>query len=49
MIGHTMWTEFFDNRDWPTASAATIVLLALLLPPLALYDRARRRATEQAA
>ena len=48
MIGHTMWTEFFDNRDWPTASAATIVLLALLLPPLALYDRARRRATEQA-
>jgi putrescine transport system permease protein len=48
MIGHTMWTEFFDNRDWPTASAATIVLLALLLPPLALYDRGRRRATERA-
>ena len=47
MIGHTMWTEFFDNRDWPTASAATVVLLALLLPPLALYDRSRRRATER--
>jgi putrescine transport system permease protein len=41
MIGHTMWTEFFDNRDWPTASAATIVLLALLLAPLVFYDRAR--------
>ena len=47
MIGRTMWTEFFDNRDWPTASAATIVLLALLLIPLALYDRARVARTER--
>ncbi len=43
MIGHTMWTEFFDNRDWPTASAATMVLLALILVPLAIYDRLRIR------
>jgi putrescine transport system permease protein len=37
-----MWVEFFDNRDWPTASAAAIVLLAALLAPLALYDRSQR-------
>ncbi len=49
MIGRTMWTEFFDNRDWPAASAATVILLLLLLTPLALYDRAQRRANEAAS
>ncbi len=38
MIGSTMWNEFFANRDWPTASAAAIVLLILLVGPLALYE-----------
>jgi putrescine transport system permease protein len=46
MIGHTMWVEFFDNRDWPTASAAAVVLLALLLVPLALYQRVQTAAVE---
>jgi len=42
-IGRTLWTEFFDNRDWPTASAlATVVLLLLLVLP-ALVARAVRR------
>ena len=34
MIGQTLWTEFFANRDWPVASAVAIVLLALLVVPL---------------
>ncbi len=34
MIGQTLWLEFFTNRDWPVASAAAVVLLALLLAPL---------------
>lgn len=38
MIGSTMWNDFFANRDWPTASAAAIVLLVLLVGPLALYE-----------
>jgi putrescine transport system permease protein len=38
MIGSTMWNDFFANRDWPTASAAAIVLLILLVGPLALYE-----------
>jgi putrescine transport system permease protein len=41
MIGRTMWDEFFENRDWPTASAVAIVLLVLLVVPLALYERAQ--------
>ena len=47
MIGRTMWDEFFENRDWPTASAAAIVLLVLLVVPLALYERAQIAATEK--
>ncbi|EJW10213.1 Putrescine transport system permease protein PotH [Rhodovulum sp. PH10] len=39
MIGQTLWTEFFANRDWPVASAIAIVLLALLLGPIAAFER----------
>ncbi|MBB4953902.1 putrescine transport system permease protein [Agrobacterium vitis] len=38
MIGKTMWTEFFGNRDWPLASAVAIVLLLLLVVPIALFQ-----------
>ncbi len=46
MIGQTLWLEFFTNKDWPVASAIAIVLLALLLIPLAVYDRLQRRQLE---
>jgi putrescine transport system permease protein len=46
MIGQTLWLEFFTNKDWPVASAVAIVLLALLLAPLLLYDRLQRRQLE---
>ena len=46
MIGQTLWLEFFTNRDWPVASAIAVVLLAVLLLPLAFYDRLQRRALE---
>jgi len=41
MIGRTLWVEFFDNRDWPAASAVAVVLLGLLLLPMALYERSQ--------
>ena len=47
MIGQTLWLEFFTNKDWPVASAAAIVLLAVLLVPLLLYERVQRRQLEQ--
>jgi putrescine transport system permease protein len=31
LIGRVLWGEFFANRDWPTASAVAVVLLALLV------------------
>jgi putrescine transport system permease protein len=48
MIGRTLWNDFFANRDWPTASAAAITLLALLIGPLVLYERLRLRDAEEA-
>src|ERR1700710_1230006 len=48
MIGQTLWLEFFTNKDWPVASAAAVLLLALLLAPLLLYDRLQRRQFEGA-
>src|SRR6202790_4854598 len=48
MIGQTLWLEFFTNKDWPVGSAAAVVLLALLLVPLSLYDRLQRRQLEGA-
>jgi putrescine transport system permease protein len=46
MIGQTLWLEFFTNKDWPVASAAAVLLLALLLLPLLFYDRLQRRQLE---
>jgi putrescine transport system permease protein len=43
MLGRTLWTEFFADRDWPAASAVAIVLLATLSVPIALV---RRRTAE---
>jgi len=46
MIGQTLWLEFFTNKDWPVASAAAVLLLALLLIPLLFYERLQRRQIE---
>ncbi len=46
MIGQTLWTEFFSNRDWPVASAIAVALLGLLLVPIVFYERLQQRAIE---
>jgi putrescine transport system permease protein len=46
MIGKTIWTEFFADRDWPAASAVAIVLLITLVVPILLYQRQQARALE---
>jgi putrescine transport system permease protein len=43
MIGQTLWTEFFANKDWPVASAVAIVLLALLIAPILAYEQMQAR------
>jgi putrescine transport system permease protein len=46
MIGRTLWSEFFSNRDWPLASAVAIVLLLLLVVPIAIYRDVEARRLE---
>jgi putrescine transport system permease protein len=43
MIGQTLWTEFFLNKDWPVASAVAFLLLIILLTPLLVYERLQVR------
>lgn len=46
MIGKVLWQEFFNNRDWPVASALAIVMLALLAVPITLFHRYQSREME---
>ncbi len=46
MIGRVLWGEFFNNRDWPTASAVAMVMLVLLLVPILLFNRLQQRELE---
>jgi putrescine transport system permease protein len=46
MVGQTLWTEFFANRDWPLAAAVAIVMLALLVVPIVVYQNFQMRTLE---
>ena len=46
MIGRTLWSEFFANRDWPLASAVAVVLLVLLVAPIVIYRDVEARRLE---
>ncbi|MBM3625175.1 MAG: ABC transporter permease, partial [Alphaproteobacteria bacterium] len=48
MIGRILWNDFFSNHDWPTASAAAVALVVLLMVPLLLWERARLKEEEGA-
>jgi putrescine transport system permease protein len=47
MIGQTLWTEFFSNKDWPVASAVAVVLVVLLVGPIAIYQHLQTRGVER--
>ncbi|SFM27106.1 ABC transporter permease subunit [Halopseudomonas yangmingensis] len=47
MIGKVLWQEFFNNRDWPVASALAIVMLAILLIPITLFHYNQAREMEK--
>jgi putrescine transport system permease protein len=47
MIGQTLWTEFFSNKDWPVASAIAVVLLCLLVGPILLYENLQVKTVER--
>jgi putrescine transport system permease protein len=48
MIGRVLSDEFFENRDWPVASAVAIVMLALLVVPIMIFQHFEKRSLEAA-
>lgn len=46
MIGKVLWQEFFNNRDWPVASALAVVMLLILLVPIILFNRIQAKELE---
>jgi putrescine transport system permease protein len=48
MIGRVLWDEFFVSRDWPVASAVSVVLLLLLIAPMLWFQRIQSREQEAA-
>jgi putrescine transport system permease protein len=46
MIGRVLWQEFFNNRDWPVASAVAIVMLVMLVVPITLFHHYQAREME---
>jgi putrescine transport system permease protein len=48
MIGQTLWFEF-SRPDWPFASAMAVLLLALLIAPIAIYQNLQMKNVERGA
>ncbi|HLV17423.1 MAG TPA: ABC transporter permease subunit [Pseudomonas sp.] len=46
MIGKVLWQEFFNNRDWPVAASLAVVMLAILLIPIILFNRNQAKELE---
>ncbi|MGB3315118.1 MAG: ABC transporter permease subunit [Albidovulum sp.] len=46
MIGRVLWEEFFNNRDWPVASAVAVILLLILIVPIVMFQRLEQRQRE---
>jgi putrescine transport system permease protein len=46
MIGKVLWEEFFNNRDWPVASAVAVVLLLILIVPIVLFQMNQQKQRE---
>jgi len=49
MIGRVLADEFFQNRDWPVASAVAVALLAVLVIPIMIYNFFQAREARRAA
>jgi len=45
MIGHVLWDEFFSNNDWPMAASVAVVMVALIIFPLAFFNKYQAEST----
>ncbi len=49
MIGKMLWMAFFDENNWPKASAIAVTMVLLLVVPIALFHRYETRQLEGGA
>lgn len=49
MIGKVLWQAFFDQNNWPLASAIAVVMVILLVIPIALFHRYENRELQGAS
>ncbi len=47
MIGRQLFNEFYDNRDWPVASAVATIMLIILVIPMMMLNRYKSADLEQ--
>ncbi|MBN3860435.1 ABC transporter permease subunit [Neisseriaceae bacterium PsAf] len=43
MIGKVLWQAFFDQNNWPLASAIAVIMIAILIIPLILHHRSENK------
>lgn len=43
MIVRILWQEFFNNRDWPVASALAVIILLILILPIIWFHKHQNR------
>jgi putrescine transport system permease protein len=49
MIGRVLWDEYFNNRNWPVASAVAMAMLLLLVLPIMVFQHYQAQATSAPA
>ncbi len=49
MIGKVLWNAFFDQNNWPLASAIAVIMVILLILPISLFHRYENRELERKA
>ncbi len=49
MIGKVLWNAFFDQNNWPLASAIAVIMVLLLILPISLFHRYENRELQRKA
>ncbi len=47
MIGRVLWSEFFNNQNWPLACALALIMLVIFVVPFTIFQRFQLRAKEE--
>lgn len=47
MIGKVLWQEFFNNRDWPVASALAAIMVMILIIPITWFHHYEQKSLKE--